>query len=302
MTTATIGRPLSLAGVPVGSWAFGIRVWVAVVVALGASFWLELEVPSTAAITVAILAAPTRGQALDKACFRLIATIIGVAAAIVIVGLFFPGERSDPRRLRRMVGTMRLRSRFAGWEPGICRGALWLHCGVVAIEQLDAPQNVFETGMARGAAIAVGIVAIAAVNDLLAAPDSHPQMAVHLAAIHRRLRNYAKTAIREEATDPATAAELLRDITALHSETASLATESATGSMRSAAARSTAVALVAELHAARAVNALRGNADPALCELMASALDRAPPLPAVGLGVRRASSRRDGLAVLLVTR
>jgi uncharacterized membrane protein YccC len=46
---------------------------------------------------------------------------------------------------------------------------------IVAIEQLDALQHVFETGMARGAAIAVGIVAVAVVNDLLAARDSHPR-------------------------------------------------------------------------------------------------------------------------------
>jgi uncharacterized membrane protein YccC len=273
MTTATIVRPLNFAGVSVRSWAFGIRVWVAIVVALGASFWLELEAPSTAAITVAILAAPTRGQALDKACFRLVATIIGVAAAIVIVGVF-----SQARDL--------ILAAFAGWL-GLCVYGAGLLDGnrayaavlsgytvaIVAIEQLDAPQNVFETGMARGAAIAVGIVAMAAVNDLLAAPDSDPQLAVQLAAIHRRLRDYAKAAIREGATDPATAAGLLRDTAALHSDMASLATESASGSMRSAAARSTAVALVAELHAARAVNDLRGTADLASRELMASALD-----------------------------
>ena len=320
MTTVTTVRPFNLAGVSVSSWSFGIRVWVAVVVALGASFWLELEAPSTAAITVAILAAPTRGQALDKACFRLIATIIGVAAAIVIVGLF-----SQARDLTLAA--------FAGWL-GLCVYGAGLLDGnrayaavlsgytvaIVAIEQLDVPQNVFETGMARGAAIAVGIVAMAAVNDLLAAPDSDPQLAVQLAAIHRRLRSYAKTAIQEEATDPTTAAGLLLDITALHPQMESLATETASGSIRSAAARSTAVALVAELHAARAVNALREDADPALRELMASALDRksgensstswsydtesrvpglSPPLGwAFGELLRRDEEARDGLAAL----
>jgi len=59
MTTTAIDPPLRFAGVPAGSWAFGIRIWLAVVVALAASFWLELEVPSTAAVTVAILAEPT---------------------------------------------------------------------------------------------------------------------------------------------------------------------------------------------------------------------------------------------------
>jgi uncharacterized membrane protein YccC len=48
---------------------------------------------------------------------------------------------------------------------------------LIAIQQLDTPQHVFESGVARGAAIAVGIVALAVVNDLLAAPDNHPQLA-----------------------------------------------------------------------------------------------------------------------------
>src|SRR5215831_17190237 len=88
MAITAIDPPLRFAGVPAGSWAFGIRIWLAIVVALAASFWLELEAPASAAITVAILAEPTRGRALEKAGFRLVATIGGVTAAIVIVGLF----------------------------------------------------------------------------------------------------------------------------------------------------------------------------------------------------------------------
>jgi uncharacterized membrane protein YccC len=323
MTTATTVRPLTLARISTSSWAFGVRVWIAVVVALGASFWLELEAPSTAAITVAILAAPTRGQALEKACFRLFATIIGVTAGIAIIGLF-----SQARDLILVA--------FAGWL-GLCVYAAGLLDGnrayaavlagytvaIVAIEQLDAPQHVFETGMARGAAIVVGIVAVAVVNDLLAAPDSHPQLAVQLVAIQRRLRDYVRAVIREEANDPTIAAGLLCDIAALHSDMTSLATESASGSMRSAAARSTAVALIAELHAARAVNALRGTGKPQLCELMTSAWDRkscepssdssppwryAPDTGAPGLSsalgwafgelLRRDQEAREGLAAL----
>ena len=106
MTTATITRPSSFAGAPLSAWTFGIRIWAAVVVALAASFWLELEAPSTAALTVAILAAPTRGEALHKASYRLIATIIGITAAIAITGLF-----SQARDL--------LLAAFAAWI-GLC--------------------------------------------------------------------------------------------------------------------------------------------------------------------------------------
>jgi uncharacterized membrane protein YccC len=284
MTTATITRPLSFAGAPMSAWAFGIRIWVAVVVALAASFWLELEAPSTAAMTVAILAAPTRGEALHKASYRLIATIIGVAAALAITGLF-----SQARDL--------LLAAFAGWI-GLCVYAAGLMDGnrayaavlsgytvaLVAIQQIDTPGHTFETGMARGAAIAVGIVAVALVNDLLAAPDTFPRLASQLAALHRRVRDYAKAVPQDEATDIATAAGLLRHITALRPDMASLGAESASGPVRSAAARSAAVALVAEVYAARALNALPATADPALRERMTTTRDPSgdpPPAPAV---------------------
>src|SRR6201997_1585982 len=273
MTIAAIDRPLRLAGGPVGSWAFGIRIWVAVVVALAASFWLELEAPASAGITVAILAEPTRGRALEKAGFRLIATIVGVAAAIVIVSLF-----SQARDLMLLA--------FAVWI-GLCVYAAGLLDGnrayasvlsgysvaLIAIQQLDAPDHVFETGMARGAAIAVGIAAIAVVNDMLAAPDSHPQLAARLTALHRRVRDYARAVLHDAASDVTTMA-LLGEIAALRPEIAGLAPESASGSIRSAAARSTAVALVAQVYAARVLSTVVPTADPAVRETITAALDR----------------------------
>src|SRR5260370_40119744 len=59
-------RPMTFAGMPASSWAFAIRIWLANVLALYVSFWLELEAPSTAALTVALMALPTRGQDIDK--------------------------------------------------------------------------------------------------------------------------------------------------------------------------------------------------------------------------------------------
>ena len=298
MTTATIPRPLSFAGAPPSAWAFGVRIWVAVVAALAASFWLELEAPASAAVTVAILAVPTRGGALDKARFRLAATIIGVTAAIVIVALF-----SQTRDLMLAV--------FAAWV-GLCVCAAGLLDGnhayaavlsgytvaLIAIQQLDAPEHVFESGMARGAAIAVGVAAIAVVNDLLAAPDSFPQLASQLAALHRRVRDYAKPVLRDEATDAGTAAGLLRDIAALRPEIASLATESASGSIRRAAARSTAVALVAAVHAARALKAVVAATNPAMDDMIAASAHSPASAWASRESLRRISEVREGLAAL----
>src|SRR3954454_6649334 len=77
--------------IPVHIWACALRIWLAAVVALYVAFWLQLGGASSAAVTVAILAQPTRGAALSKAAHRLAATFIGATMSVLIAGLF-PGE------------------------------------------------------------------------------------------------------------------------------------------------------------------------------------------------------------------
>jgi uncharacterized membrane protein YccC len=268
-------QPFTVAKIPVSSWTFAIRVWLAMILALFVSFWLQLEAPASAAVTVGILAEPTRGQALDKAGFRLLGTIVGVAASIAITGLF-----SQARDL--------ILAAFAVWI-GICVFAANLLDGyrayaavlsgytvaLIATQQIDTPQHVFESGMARGAAIAVGIVSMAIVNTLMDAPDHHPRLMVQLAAIRRRVRDYASAAFRGEPDNSTTFLTLLREIVALRPEIASVALESSSGSVRSVAARSTAVGLIAELQAARILNSDPVDVDNTACDQPRAALERA---------------------------
>ena len=284
MSATTVVRSSSFAGIPLGSWAFAVRIWTAVVLALGAAFWLQLEAPSTAALTVAILALPTRGQILEKATFRLLATIIGVAASIVIAGLF---SQTRDLLLAAIAVWMGLCVYAAGLLDGSRAYAAVLSgytVAFVAVQQMDTPQHVFESSVARGSGIAIGVVALAIVSTLLAAPDNHAQLASRLTALHRRVRTYASAVLREEGPDTTSTAEMLRDIAALRPETATLVTESSSGPARSAAARSTLVALVAELHAARALTALPIAADPDFREWLIAELERggataSPPFP-----------------------
>jgi uncharacterized membrane protein YccC len=266
VTTAVDRHPIVFAGLPLSSWAFAVRIWLAVVTALYVGFWLELEAPSSAAVTVAILALPSRGQVMGKAAFRLMATVVGVTASIAIVGLFTQS------------GALLLGA-FAAWL-GICVYAVGLLDGnrayaaalsgytvaIIAIQQIDSPQHVFESGMARGAAITVGVLAVTIVNDLLAAPDHHPQLMAQLAALHRQVAHYARRIVRGDIVPAITAAGLLRDIVALRPEIASLAAELNSGPARSAAARNVMVGLVAELFAARALEKLPATAPSPLRE------------------------------------
>src|SRR5580704_15025438 len=101
-----VRRAVIVAGFPTSAWAFALRTWAAMMVALYATFWLQLESASTAAVTVGILALQTRGQAYEKAVYRVFATILGVVASFVIAGLF------PQTRELFLIG-------FAGWL-GLC--------------------------------------------------------------------------------------------------------------------------------------------------------------------------------------
>jgi uncharacterized membrane protein YccC len=143
---------------------------------------------------------------------------------------------------------------------------------IVAVAQIDAPQNVFTTGVNRGAAIVVGVAALALVSDVFAAPNVHPGLVGKLAAAHQRARAFALAVLRGERAHPIQSANLLREITALHSDITALAVESSDGGARGSAARSAAVALVAEVSAAGALSSLPGATLPSLRSELGGAL------------------------------
>ena len=125
---ATIAeQPFTVARIPVSSWTFAIRIWLAMILALFVSFWLQLESPASAAITVGILAEPTRGQALDKAGFRLLGTIVGVTASIAITGLFSQERDLILAAFAAWIGILRLCGEPLGRLSGLCRSTVRLH-------------------------------------------------------------------------------------------------------------------------------------------------------------------------------
>jgi uncharacterized membrane protein YccC len=71
---------------------FGLRLWVAVSLALYVAFWLELDNAYWAGTSAAIVCQPSLGASLRKASFRMMGTVVG-AVAIVILTACFPQNR-----------------------------------------------------------------------------------------------------------------------------------------------------------------------------------------------------------------
>ncbi|WP_426418959.1 FUSC family protein [Bradyrhizobium genosp. A] len=72
---------------------FGVRLWVSVCFALYVAFWLQLDSPSWAGTTAALVCQPHLGASLRKGWFRMIGTLVG-AAAIVVLTAWFPQNRA----------------------------------------------------------------------------------------------------------------------------------------------------------------------------------------------------------------
>lgn len=267
---------LKFAGFPLSAWAFALRTWAAMMLALHVAFWLQLENGYIAAFTVGILSLQTRGQAYQKALYQLLMTVVGVVVSIIIAGLL-----AQARDLFVIA--------YAIWL-GLCvyvgglldgnRAAGVVLAGFtvafVAVSQIDSPQSIFLTGVDRGAGIAVGIVALALVNDVFLAPNLHTILSPKLAAMHQRVRTFALAILRGESADPIQSANLLREITALHPDISALVIESSAGWARGAAGRTAAVALVAEVSAVGALASLPAATLPSLRSALARALANTP--------------------------
>jgi uncharacterized membrane protein YccC len=72
---------------------FGLRLWASVCLALYVAFWLELDNAYWAGTPAAIVCQPHLGASLRKGWYRLIGTVVG-AVAIVVLTACFPQDRA----------------------------------------------------------------------------------------------------------------------------------------------------------------------------------------------------------------
>lgn len=221
--------------------------------ALAVAFWLQLDGASSAGTCVAILSLQTRGQAFHKAVYRMVGTVVGVVASIAIAGLF-----SQARDLFFLATCIWL---------GLCAALASLLDGnraygavlsgytvaIVALPNIDTPLDTFSSGINRGAAITIGILAVAVISDFFWAPNLYPTVLKKLEAAHDKARSFAVKALQSRGAAPGDAAALLREITALHPDVTALPAESVSGQARYEAACLATTSLLRMASAARVV-------------------------------------------------
>ena len=89
-SAAWLADTLKAAGPPL---LFGVRLWASVCLALYVTFWLELPNAYWAGTSAAIVCQPHLGASLRKGWYRMIGTVVG-AVAIVVLTACFPQDRA----------------------------------------------------------------------------------------------------------------------------------------------------------------------------------------------------------------
>jgi len=243
--------------IPVHVWGHALRIWLAAVTALYVAFWLQLGGASSAAVTVAILAQPTRGAALAKAVNRIAATFIGATMSIVIAGLF-PGERVGllAAFILWMCVCVFVGSYFRGFRAyaAVLSGYT---VGIITVVNIDTPQKVFTTMTDRVAAITIGIICVTLINDLFGSPPVWLGLERRITQAWHDVRDYARDVLGGAKDDAERTGILFAAIAGLRDEVDIVAHDMADGRHRAGGARSAMLALVEIVQQVRLLSLLQ---------------------------------------------
>lgn len=239
---------------PRGWFMFCFRTWLAAVLALATSFWLQISSPGSAAVTVMILAQPLRGQMLSKALYRLAGTGVGAFVALILTGCF-----SQDRSLLLggvvlwltfccIMGTLERDFRaYAAMLAGYTVALITIGC-------IDSPQNAWTVTVNRVSAIVIGIAATAAVNDVFGSPTAWSKLCSGLETVAGVVARIAREAVAGRSVpDMMALAGIAGEIMALTSQVSFARTEMSDGRIRLTGARSAMVAMLEMMHCSRGI-------------------------------------------------
>lgn len=188
---------------------FALRTCVAGVLALAIAFWMEMQDPQWAILTVFLLAQPTAGGAMAKSVYRAAGTIVGACAGLVI--LAFWAEAPVP-----LVGSVALwvggcyyfsarLTNFVAYSFMLAAYTALL----VALEGAAAPMQAWLIAADRTAAILIGIGCATAATVLVMPRYAGVMLREGMARLFGSLNHYGAVALTP-GTAPATFAALRR--------------------------------------------------------------------------------------------
>lgn len=188
---------------------FSLRTGCAAVASLAAAYWLELQDPQWAVLTVYLLAQPTAGAAVAKGAYRIVGTVGGALAGLGILAFWsqapIPLVCSVALWLALCFTLGAQRRNYAAYGFLLAAYTALL----VTLEGASAPDQAWHIAFDRTAEIIIGIVCITAVSVLVFPVYAGDVLRDQLQRLFGALSHYGALALQPR-TPPATFAALRR--------------------------------------------------------------------------------------------
>ena len=148
-------------------WLFSIKTFAAASLALLISLWIALPNPYWAVATVYIASNPLSGATRSKAIFRVLGTLIGAAAAVVMV----PHLAGAPVLLVLAMAIWTTVCLYISLLDRTPRSYVFMLAGytaaLIGFPTVDVPDTIFDVALSRAEEIILGIVCAAVVSSVV---------------------------------------------------------------------------------------------------------------------------------------
>jgi uncharacterized membrane protein YccC len=245
---------LGFAQWPAGTTALAFEIWVALAVSYYVAFALELNSAASAGTGLLILVGPTQGMVLSKAIYRVVGTLFGALAAIILTSLF-PQDRTTliavfSVYMACLVAIATLLRDFRAYGCVLAGYTVAL----ISIIYVDAPTAAFTAMLDRVAVILLAVLALAFVSAIFATAESARSLQSKLRLATKDIVAMALTTLDQRLPrDPSQCVAMSARLMPLRSEISFASPELPDGWARAKAARSALLGLFEAISAIQAV-------------------------------------------------
>jgi uncharacterized membrane protein YccC len=234
--------------------SFAVRTWLTCILALFIAFFLQLDQPYWAGMTVWILARATPGITLSRSFHRILGTLVGTAMGVVLIALFSQTPELFILALALWIGACTVVANLLRNFRSYSTVLAGYTAAIVSLTAYTSPNTIFDVAMARGAATIVGIICTALSVYLFTRHEAREEVIVHLREAIRACASRAALPIGRSLNDRiALGGPLVAKLIALDTEVEFAAAESAAFRIHADVARSLLVDLFSAISAKRAV-------------------------------------------------
>lgn len=172
--------------------AFAVRTWFACMVAMFVAFFLQLDEPYWAGMSVWMGTQPVAGMAISKSFYRVVGTLVGSVMGVVLIAFFDQTPELFILALGLWIGACTVASNLLRNFRAYGTVLAGYTAGIIALGAYDVPNQIFDIAMSRGSATIIGIACSAVVVSLFAPHRAREKTVA-------RLRESIRTAMRRGA-------------------------------------------------------------------------------------------------------